>query len=209
MREPRTGSGTRRVAPESLPRGCFTLPIRPAGWLPSESPLNRLRAVQVEAVRKCLCDVELLARNVWAPIEDLRQDLVPMKADIQPHPAREHRMCNTLCRIQQGPAAGRAPMRRGRAIRGSSCRVVTVCGTRNGDGSRELGVTARIPPRDRDGCNRGDKRDSGKPDRSLDECRDHVLRPWSSSPHASRTSPSKSAGRVPSGPANSRRYISR
>src|SRR5438445_10872021 len=62
------------------------------GRLAGVAPLNRLRAVQAQSVGEGFRDVEVAARNVRAAVDHLREDFLSVEADVDLHPAGEHRM---------------------------------------------------------------------------------------------------------------------
>src|SRR5439155_13684332 len=93
-------------------------------WSSCVSPLDRLRAVEAEAVGEGLRDVEVPAGDIRTTVDHLRQDLLAVKADVDLHAARKHRMRDPLGLRGERIAAGRAWMRRGRTVRRGTRGVV-------------------------------------------------------------------------------------
>src|SRR5919204_5261420 len=166
------------------------------------APVDRLRSVEADPVGEPLCDVEVAPENARPLVDDLRQDLLAAEANVQLDSARQHRVRDTFELRGEGLPARRAAMRRSRAIRRRACRVVRA----DTSGNRFVSAGSMC---ERERSEPDQERDRRQPCRSLDDgCPQNGIAS-SSSPNVSRTTPSKSAGRWPSGFANSRRYMSR
>src|SRR4029077_19536788 len=175
---------------------------------PRETPLDRLGAVQVQPIRQGLGDVEVATGNVRSLVDHLRQDLAPLVANVELDAAGKYGMRNAFGRLEEGRTARRAPAGRGRSVRRGPCGVVAVLRAGHADGGGKLVLRARVAMIDRERRDRGDQGDPGQPGRALGQRHVHATL-CSTSPNDSRTRASKSAGRGPAGPANSRRYIRR
>src|SRR5262249_60200702 len=88
---------------------------------------------------------------------------------------------------------------------GARAGLVAVLGARARPRARKALVGAAVAASERARGDHSHEADADQPDGALDEPRAHSATARSRSPNASRTSRSKSAGSVPSGPANSRR----
>ena len=144
--------------------------------LPRKSPLDCLRPVQVETIRKRLRDVELAPGDVRPAVHHLRQDLATVEPDVDPDTARKHRMRDAFCRRRERLPAGRAPVRGRRAVRRRSRHVVAVLRSRHCDRAWEAAAVARVTPCEGQRCERRDERDSGQPDRTLQLSGTHEAR---------------------------------
>src|SRR5207244_51211 len=101
--------------------------------LAGETPLDRLRPVEIEPVGQGLRHIELAARDIRAAVDDLREDFAPVEPDVQPDSAREHRMGDSFGRLQERPAARSVAMRPCRPIRRRLRGVITVLRSRYRD----------------------------------------------------------------------------
>src|SRR5512146_407461 len=166
MRKPRAESGRRRLALRGVP------------------PLNHLRAVEAQAVRQGLRQIEVTARSVRAAVDHLGQDFASVEADEQPDPAGKDRVCDALRGLQERLPARGAGMRRRGLVRGRARGVIAVLRAGNRDRSGDRAVAVGIPPRERHRADRRDQGHAGEPDDSLQPPRPHV-RPGSTTASSS------------------------
>src|SRR6266566_54821 len=134
-----------------------------------------------------------------AAVDHLCEYLAAVELEIELHAAREHGMRNARSLRTDHDATG-ALLRPGRGIRGGERRIPLAGGRRQ----RALVVrSVRYGQRDRD----ADERDTGECSGAQPRDPRHLVP--TRSPKLSRTRLSKSSGKTPSGPANSRRYMRR